>query len=75
MNDLLKISQVKERLNCSTAFVYSLMDTGRLKYFRLARTGLRVSEQQLADYLKNCEEGGQPATEPALPLKHIKLPS
>jgi excisionase family DNA binding protein len=75
MNDLLKISQVRARLNCSTAFVYFLLNSGQLKFFRLGRTGFRVSEEHLQAYLKSREEGGQPASEPAPPLKHIKLPS
>jgi excisionase family DNA binding protein len=67
---LLKISEVAQRLNTSTSFVYEIIAEGRLRHHRLGRGqgAIRVSEEQLAAYLASCEsapvESQPPVTRP-----------
>ena len=49
---MLKVSQVAERLNCSIGTVYQLVESKRLPHFRCP--GIRVSEEQLVEYLESC---------------------
>ena len=49
---MLKVSQVAERLNCSIGTVYQLVESKRLPHFRCP--GIRVSEEQLVEYLASC---------------------
>lgn len=55
---LLKIADVADRLNCSESFAYGLISQGRLRCYRLGKGqgGLRVSEEQLTDYLASVEQ-------------------
>ena len=59
---LLKIPEVAKRLNCSASFAYELIAEGRLRHHRLGRGqgAIRVSEEQLQDYLRRTEQGGEP---------------
>jgi excisionase family DNA binding protein len=72
---LLRVSEVAEKLNCSLATVYSLIDSGHLGHHRCP--GVRVSEQQLAAFLEETKRGRMP--KPVKPngtrprLRHIKL--
>ena len=72
---LLRVAQVAERLNCSVATVYSLIETGSLEHHRCP--GVRVSEQQLAAYLEKTKRGRTPTAEKPKRvqprLRHIKL--
>jgi excisionase family DNA binding protein len=74
---LLKTAEVATRLNCSPSFVYDLIATGRLKHHRLGRGqgGVRVSEDQLQEYLQTTERGGaagpRPAATPPVQLKYL----
>jgi hypothetical protein len=76
---LLKVEDVAARLNCSTSFVYSILGK-ELKHYRLGKgqCGIRVSDEQLQDYLEGKEKGSdQPA--PAAPRlkkftpKHLRV--
>lgn len=71
----MKIPVIAWRLTVSESFVYALIGDGRLKHYRLGKGqgGLRVSEGQLQEYLLSREEGGDPVTPPAPPLKHLTL--
>lgn len=70
---LLTVEEVAQRLNVSVSFVYNLVADGtRLKFYRLGKGqgGLRISERQLADYLRASEEGGQEKPQPpSLPAR------
>lgn len=71
---LMLVSRVSEILSCSESFVYARIADGSLKHFRLGagQGGIRVSEEQLQEYLQSRERGGKP--EPAAPpLAHITL--
>ena len=61
---LLKIPEVAKRLSVSTSFVYELIADGRLRHHRLGRGqgAIRVSEEQLQDYLRRTEHGGEVTT-------------
>lgn len=48
---LLKVREVARRLNLSVSKVYALLDQGKLPHHRID-AAIRVSEQQLADYLE-----------------------
>ena len=45
---MLKVSDVANRLNCSLATVYQLVESKRLPHYRCP--GIRVSEAQLAEF-------------------------
>jgi len=80
---LLTVKDLAERLAVSESFVYARIADGSLKHYRLGKGqgGIRVSEEQLQEYLKEREEGGGPAPKPnaavlnqAPPaLKHLSL--
>jgi excisionase family DNA binding protein len=74
LQKLLKIWEVAERLNASPSFVYAAIGDGSLKHYRLGngQGGLRVSEEQLQEYLRRKEEGGEQS--PAS-LRDIRHPS
>jgi excisionase family DNA binding protein len=73
--NLLKISEVAARLSCTRSFVYALVESGRLKHHRLGRGqgGIRVSEEQLQEYLRGTEKGGGPRPQPDPPAKPVRL--
>ena len=71
---MLKVSQVAERLNCSVGTVYQLVESKRLPHYRCP--GIRVSEEQLVEYLESCrtEVAQRFAPKPQrVRLKHIRL--
>ncbi len=71
---MMRVSQVAERLNCSIATVYHLVESKRLAHYRCP--GVRVSEEQLAEYLESCRIGTTqptPQRRQPLQLKHIRL--
>lgn len=73
---MLKVSDVAKRLNCSIAKIYQLIESKRLQHYRCA--GIRVSEEQLADYLASCSVSASPTNKamvrpPRHRLKHIRL--
>lgn len=67
MGHLLRVSEVAERLRCSTSNVYALLAQGRLKHFRVGagKAGIRCSEEHVAEYLRSAERGGRPDEPPA----------
>lgn len=71
MDNLMTVQEVKDRLHCSPAHVYALIDAGELRCYRIGlgkQGGVRVSEEQLQEYLKK-KEHGQPTGD----FKHIKI--
>ncbi|MDB5306070.1 MAG: hypothetical protein JWO38_272 [Gemmataceae bacterium] len=72
---LLKVPEVAERLNCSESFVYEAIVSGELKHYRLGKGqgGIRLSEEQISNFLAGREKGGQP--QPAAPAarKRVRL--
>jgi excisionase family DNA binding protein len=58
---LLTVADVAERLKCSGSFVYGLLKSGEMKHYVLGKGqgGVRISEEQLQDYLKRRERGGE----------------
>ena len=74
---MLKATQVAERLNCSVSTVYGLIESGRLAHHRCP--GVRVSEEQLAEYLAATKQGQRSQRlpgamkRPQLRLKNVKL--
>ena len=54
---MLKVSQVAELLSCSAGTVYQLIETGKLGHHRCP--GVRVSDEQLKDYLESTKREPQ----------------
>jgi excisionase family DNA binding protein len=52
--ELMAVEDVARRINMSDSFVYNAIADGRLKHHRLGKGqgGIRVSEEQLADFLR-----------------------
>jgi excisionase family DNA binding protein len=73
--NLLKVTAVAERLDCSVSFVYQVIASGELPHYRLGRGqgGIRVSVAQIAEFLGRRQKGGR--VEPAAPAvrKKVKL--
>lgn len=69
---MLTVTEVAKRLNCSESLVYALCAEGKLLHHRIGvgRGTIRVTEEQLAKLLEECERRG--ARTPA-ELKHIRL--
>jgi len=53
---LLKISDVADRLSCTTTWVYLLVKQGKLKRVKVGSRAVRIPETSLATYLK-AQEG------------------
>ena len=74
MSEMLRVKEVATRLNLCAAKVYELIEQRRLPHFRFGGA-IRVSEEQLCEYIQGCAvevQGEQPRV--ARPkLKHIKL--
>jgi excisionase family DNA binding protein len=73
----MRVKEVAKRLDVSGGSVYGLIAAGKLKCYRvgLGRGCIRVSEEQLAEYLRAAESAPL-AAPPARPirLKHLRLP-
>jgi excisionase family DNA binding protein len=73
------VREVARRLEISISLTYKLIDSGKLRCRRhgLGRGVIRVSEDQLADYLASAESEKRPSqSEPPTPrvrLKHLRL--
>jgi excisionase family DNA binding protein len=70
---VLTVADVAERLKCSRALVYAIIESGQLGCYRIGlgkQGGVRVSEEQLSAYLHDREQS--PAFQ-ATPLKHLRL--
>jgi excisionase family DNA binding protein len=74
-----KVKVVAERLQCSQATIYALIASGRLRCYRIGtgRGALRVSEEQMAEFLSGAESRhAEPAPQPTrrLPkLRHLHV--
>ena len=73
---LLTIRETAERLGCSEANVYALIEGGELPYVRIGRRkGYRIDPADLAGFIAGRKEQREPAR-PRLHrprLKHLKL--
>jgi len=54
----MKVAEVARRLDASPSLVYKLIGDGKLKAHRI-NSAVRVSEQQLDDYLAAAETQGE----------------
>lgn len=68
----MRVREVAERLEVSAATVYALVASGRLRCCRvgMGRGCIRVSAEQLAEYLAGAEPK---ASMPPAPVRHPKL--
>ena len=79
---LMKVSQIAERLNCSSSTVYALVEGKKLGCHRIGngRGAIRVSECDLQTFLESNHvappgRNGEaiPPPRPRVKLKHIRL--
>lgn len=74
---MLTVQQTAERLNVSPQVVYALCSSGKLPSYRigLGRGAVRVSEDDLAEYLESCRQNAKPRKQSrTLPkLKHLSV--
>lgn len=73
---MLTVAEVAARLGVSRTCVYSLVESGRLRHYRigLGRGAIRVSEEDLTAFLDGCRATGNAgASLPSRPvhLKHL----
>ena len=70
--EFMTVKQVAERLGVSLGLIYSAIDDGRLKAYRLGRGGaLRISEESLLEYLSGCETERSEPEEPRRKFHHL----
>lgn len=57
---MMTVEDVARRLKMSDSFMYNAIASGRLKHHRFGKGqgGIRVSEEQLGDFLRRTERGG-----------------
>lgn len=75
------VMEIAKRLRISPALAYALVEAGKMPHYRigLGRGSIRVSEEQLARFLNECEEKiaephrPAPPVKPRLTLRHINL--
>jgi excisionase family DNA binding protein len=53
--ELLTVSETAKQLAISPSLLYRLVGEGKIKCYRLGRSALRFSEQQIFEYLSSCE--------------------
>ncbi len=73
---LYTVREVAEQLRCSPSQVYSLIDKGLLRCYRITTSkqgGIRFDEAMLSEFLHQAEQA-TPAVHPS-ELRHIRLPS
>jgi excisionase family DNA binding protein len=75
MSELLTVKQTALRLAISSSLLYRLVAEGKIRCFRLGRSALRFSEEQISDYLSLCElsQGPVRRIEPVPSLRHLKV--
>ena len=58
---LLKVQAVAEQLNCSKSQVYDLIASHKLRHYRIGKGhgGIRISEEQIEEFLRGREQGGE----------------
>lgn len=72
------VEDVAKLLNVAKSTVYSLVESGKLRCYRIGRGRgtVRISEEHLRQYLADCEssEAEEPRKAPRrTPLKHLRL--
>jgi len=74
---LMKVGDVAERLTCCPSHVYALIASGRLHCHRIGkgRGGLRVSDEQLAAFLKETELTGPCSENEEEEFRHFRSAS
>jgi excisionase family DNA binding protein len=69
---MLKVSQVSQRLNLCISKVYELIQSNELSHHRIGGA-LRVSEQQLQEFLDSCKSEAPVRRAPRRRLKHVRI--
>lgn len=69
---MMTVNEVAERLNVSPGLIYKLIASGELVPYRIAGA-IRISEEELTEYLENCRGGRTDTLAPPRQRKHLKL--
>ena len=74
----MRVREAAERLEVSVATVYAMVARGKLRCSRVGagRGVIRISDEQLEEYLKAAEprvSPPAPASAPRMQLKHLRL--
>ena len=74
--EMMTVEDVARRLNMSDSFVYGVVSSGRLKHHRFGKGqgGIRVSEDQLTEFLRLTERGGVEEEPKPTPKPNAKGP-
>ena len=72
---LLTVKETAEALSVSPSLIYRLVSAGALRCFRIGRGALRISEEQLLEYLEGrvLEVRLEPRRAPRTRLKHLRV--
>jgi len=68
--EMLTVKQVAEQLNVSIGAVYKAIQNGSLEHFRFG-SAIRITEEQLTDYLDQTRVTVQPETSRRTQFKHL----
>ncbi len=75
---MLSVKQAAERAGVSVSLIYAWCAAGALKHSRFGRPGrrgtIRVEENDLEAFLKDCQLEVRLPAAPPQPLRHITLP-
>ncbi|MEM8669325.1 MAG: helix-turn-helix domain-containing protein [Planctomycetota bacterium] len=69
---MMSVRGVAQRLGVSSSMVYSLIARGTLSVHRIGRC-IRVSDEQVEDYLRQCRQSASAPSEQERPYRHISL--
>ncbi len=68
------VAEVAKRLRVSSGLIYAAIEDGRLKAYRLGRGGaLRISDDNLREYLDSSMVEKEEASQPTMKLRHLGL--
>ena len=73
---MMTVKEVSQAINVSPSIVYQLIESGKLKCYRIGigRGTIRISQSQLEAYLQKCEKkGSQAKPVTGLKLGHLEL--
>lgn len=71
----MRVREVAARLEISSSLVYQLIATGKLRCYRIGngRGVVRVTEEQLQEYLKAAEPAPAQPPKNRVRLRHLRL--
>ena len=73
--NLLTVKQAAQQMAISPSLLYQLVSEGKIRCFRIGRSALRFSPEQIEEYLSSCvvEVKLEPRRAPSPVLRHLKV--